>query len=327
MDTPFLDRVAHRHTLRLTRGFTLIELLVVIAIIGILISLLLPAVQAAREAARRTTCKNNLHQIGLAFRVYDNTNKCLPPSRLGGDQDAHFISTFFLTLPYLEEGNAVALFDTSKKYNTSTSNSGTGWSNQDVASMQMSVYRCPTMNLPREVPDPSPTCGESGAPGSYAVCTGSDTTFFLTGVAGAITPPHNGAIIHPYWGKTSIGKITSADGTSKTLLVGEMNYGLKNYMWSGGCKPSNTVKWGETRWAVGYPGITWGSSKGALNTTEVNPSLPYDPAYDSFRSDHGGGVNFAFCDGSVRFLGEGISPSILNAMATRAGGEAIGEDF
>ena len=131
----------------------------------------------------------------------------------------------------------------------------------------MSIYLCPEMNLPRAVPDLDPSCGEVGAPGSYAVSTGS-TISFAPNHPIFDMPPHNGAIIHPKYGATQIAKISAADGSSTTFLAGEMNYGLANLFWSG-CKPGGTVKWGETRWAVAYPGVTWASAAGPLNSSRL----------------------------------------------------------
>jgi prepilin-type processing-associated H-X9-DG protein len=106
--------------------------------------------------------------------------------------------------------------------------------------------------------------------------------------------------------------------------MGEMNYGLRNHLW-GGCKPSGTVKWGETRWAVGYPGVTWASTVSRLNpdtiVTYIPPGLPAE--YEAFRSDHPGGVNFLFVDGSAHFIANAIELTTLKALATRAGSEKI----
>ncbi len=116
----------------------------------------------------------------------------------------------------------------------------------------------------------------------------------------------------------------SADGTSKTLLLGEMNYGLRNYMWTE-CRASD-VKWGATRWAAGYPGVTWACTLAPLNSTyQQNPIMSlFYPQYEAFRSDHPGGVNFCFVDGSVSFINDEISQTTLNALAnSRAGGETI----
>ena len=295
-------------------AFTLVELLVVIAIIGILTSMLLPAVQAAREASRATSCRNNLKQIALAMQLYNDTNRRLPPARMN---DNGCNGALLIILPYVEEHAAADLFTDNLAYQA------TG--NSQIANLPMSVYLCPTMALPRDVPDPNPACGEIGAPGSYAVSTGSDTSFGPGLPASFNLPPHNGAIIHPKFGPTTIAKISTADGTSKTLLVGELNYQQSNYYWSSSCKAPNTVKGGETRWAVGYPGITWGSAMGPLNSTSLQTTVyaGFWVEYESYRSDHAGGVNFAMVDGSVRFIVDNIDQPFLKALATRAGNEII----
>ncbi|HEY2827005.1 MAG TPA: DUF1559 domain-containing protein, partial [Pirellulales bacterium] len=194
------------------RGFSLVELLVVIGIVGLLIGVLVPAVQAAREAARSTQCGNHLKQIGLAMQMYSCARKRLPPARFSDDG---FNGALLLILPYLEEQNAATQFDESVPYQSSPQNTA-------VANLAMPVYLCPSMQLPRGVPDSDPNCNETGAPGSYAVSTGSGISFVFNFI-----PPQNGAIIHPKFGSTKIEKISATDGTSKTLLVGEMNYGLK----------------------------------------------------------------------------------------------------
>jgi prepilin-type N-terminal cleavage/methylation domain-containing protein/prepilin-type processing-associated H-X9-DG protein len=294
-------------------AFSLVELLVVIAIIGALVALLLPAIQAAREASRASSCRNNLRQIATAMHIYHDHTKRLPPARMS---DSGLNSAFLTILPFLEEGNLKASFDDKLSYKSSADNLA-------VSNTPIAVYSCPSMYLPRTVPDPAADCGEHGAPGSYAVSTGSQIS------AGPVSPGlnlpgHNGAIIHPRYGVTTISKISSQDGSSKTLLVGEMNYGLTNYFWST-CKPANTVKGGETRWAVGYYGITWASTAAPLNSTRLQEQVLgiFYKEYDSFRSDHPSGVNFAFVDGSVRFLSDGISLDVLQALATRDGTEAL----
>lgn len=297
----------------LPRGFTLVELLVVIAIVGVLIALLLPAIQAAREAARSASCKNNLKQISTAIHLYHDAFKRLPPARMddSGDHVNNFNGTFVMILPFLEEQSSAARFDNGKAYQAI--------GNRSVANTLMPVYLCPTMNLPREVPDPDPNCGEYGAPGSYAVSTSSEICFLF-----GFIPPHNGAIIHSKYGMTTIGKISVADGTSKTFMIGEMDFGLTDYYW-GSCKSANTVRGGVTRWAVGYPGITWGSTAGVINSdnTQVLQYGVFAEGYEAFRSDHGGGVNFAFVDGSVKFIANEIDRAIYKGMATRAGNETI----
>jgi prepilin-type N-terminal cleavage/methylation domain-containing protein/prepilin-type processing-associated H-X9-DG protein len=300
------------------RAFSLVELLVVIAIIGVLVAILLPAVQAAREASRASSCRNNLRQISLAMHHYHDAARRLPPAK-----QSYIVSTLiepgslFLILPYLEDQSTASLYDKHTHYLGSAGNTA-------VVNTRLPVYFCPTMNLPRLVPDPDANCGEAGAPGSYAVSTGSTLSFAPNLPSALGLSPHNGAIIHPKYGPTSIERISNCDGSSNTLLVGEMNFGLKNYMW-GSCKPPGSVRWGVTLWALGYPGITWASTVGGLNkdTLQTEVLAGFMAEYESFRSDHPGGVNFAFVDGSVRFIADTIELRVLQALSTRDGNETV----
>ncbi|NOX57082.1 MAG: DUF1559 domain-containing protein, partial [Planctomycetes bacterium] len=178
-----------------------------------------------------------------------------------------------------------------------------------TVSTRIEPYLCPTMVLPRPVPEES--CGEpKRAPGSYAVC------------AGTVNPwreRHDGAIVRQLDGITRFRDIT--DGTSQTLMVGEFDYGLKNYTWRRGpC--AGRLRWGAAAWAVGYPGLSIGTTRGVFNSDRLING--YDEFY-TFRSDHPGGVNFTLVDGSVRFISEKIDANLLDALATRQGGEPIGE--
>lgn len=288
---------------RRRKGFTLIELLVVTAIIGVLVALLLPAVQNAREAGRRMQCASHLKQIALAMQTYNHTSGKLPPARQGG-----YISAFVVTLPYLEQSANYSLFKMNLSYNDPA--------NRTVVEQQIPIYLCPSMALPRAVPDSDPAHNEIGAPGSYAVNTGSDYSF--------LTRNHNGAIVHPDAGATSVGMISGLDGSSNTFLAGELDYGLEDYMWETG--PAG-VRAGATRWASGYPGVTWGSTYGRFNQSRItdptrNPQVPFDN-YLTYRSDHPGGANFAFVDGSVRFVSDSTADAVLDALSTRAGREAV----
>ncbi|HTU26436.1 MAG TPA: DUF1559 domain-containing protein [Pirellulales bacterium] len=318
-----------RQSRRARTGFTLVELLVVIAIIGLLIALLLPAVQSAREAARANSCRNNLKQIGLALQNYQDVHKLLPPAYVcpaSGTMAENDNGPLSMILPYIDEEGLAADFEMAIQYDAAPTGAATAQNmaaaqqNLTVANTSVVTYLCPSMNQPRVVPDPSTACGEYGVAGSYAVSVGSQSGF---AIYSATLPKPDGAIIPPQYGTTSIPKIVAADGASKTLLVGEINYGLTNYMWTE-CRPTD-VKWGATRWVAGYPGVTWACTLAPLNSTfQQNPidGLFY-PQYEAFRCDHAGGVNFCFVDGSVTFIVDEIESSTLNALATRAGREII----
>jgi prepilin-type N-terminal cleavage/methylation domain-containing protein/prepilin-type processing-associated H-X9-DG protein len=291
-------------------GFTLVELLVVIAVIGILIALLLPAVQSAREAARRMSCVNHLKQIGLAAHNYQTTNRHLPPPNLGG-KTTNLGSTFVALLPYLEEASLFSSYDPKKEVKHRN--------NQPITSQTISTYLCPTMTLPRSVPDPQ--CDEVLAPGSYMISTRTRYAF-NSRLDGAFTEPEAD-------GKYDLDFRNIIDGTAKTFLVGEVNYALEDYLWSDCPTKNGSIRWGDHKWAEGYWALAWGHIywdvyeplKIALynlrqRATKDNASLRV------FRSDHPGGANFVFVDGSVHFVPDSIDYPVLRALVTRAGEES-----
>jgi prepilin-type N-terminal cleavage/methylation domain-containing protein len=286
---------------RRSRGFTLVELLVVIAIIGILVALLLPAVQSARESARRISCSNNLKQIALAFHNYHDTYKYFPNSDAGGSITR--ASAFTAILAHLEQGNTYSLYDFSLGNSDPV--------NLQAVSQRIEVYLCPAASFRRKVPI-SGCDANDRAPGTYAVCTGSGDPW--GSVAGT---PHNGAIVEHGSGITAMQDIL--DGTSTTLLAGEAHWNLEDYLFTS--TPCNgQIRWGFTYWSSPYPLAT------AFTTMPpFNPKSGGSAVLSRFRSDHAAGVvNFNFCDGSSRFLSENIDQNLLNALATRNGKEPVG---
>ncbi len=289
----------------LSRGFTLIELLIVIAIVGILIALLLPAIQAARESARRALCKNNLKQIGLAVQNYHAAKGHLPPPKLGAGQFNPLGGTFIALLPYLEENVRFDAYDATRPVDDPI--------NLPITSRPVEIYLCPTMTLPRTVPEPE--SDEKLGPGSYIISSRTDYANF-TDLDGAFENPRAD-------GSYRLGLQHITDGTSKTLLVGEINYGVQTMTWTTCPALNGTPKWGDQTWAHGYWALAWGHMAARFPALYNNSSQYASPHGDrSFRSDHPGGVQFLLVDGSVQFIAADSSPDVRRALVTRAGNES-----
>lgn len=334
-----------RSTSRRLPGFTLIELLVVIAIIAILVSLLLPAVQQAREAARRTQCKNNLKQLGIAIHNYHDVGRVFPGNVVEGGNHLRNASWLTMILPYIEQSAA---------YNAMEFN-GTNFSNQSsppnlnwnvVNQLRVSGMNCPTSVLPTT--RTQNTNGETRALGAPDQITYQVADY--VGIAGGYWMPGTttvptggvwtgygwdhqvGTIIN--WGPNARPrKIASlTDGTSNTIAIGEhSSYTIRN---SDGAqvdaRPSN--------WAGG----AWGNGPGtrawlgwSLNVTVPRYGINYNgPGYGheipygghtGLRSGHTGGVQVTLADGSVRFLTENIDFDILLALSHGGDGTVLGE--
>ncbi len=279
-----------------SRGFTLVELLVVIAIIGVLVALLLPAVQAAREAARRSSCQNNLKQIAIACHNYHDTMSKLPPASTATNLAGS--SGFAAILPFMEQNNLYTLYDFSKGNSDPV--------NLAAVSQRIPTFICPSCVFARSVPITG--CDANNrAPGTYAFSTGSLDPWAA----------NNGAIATASTPQTNFASIL--DGTSNTFMLGESHWNFKDYTFtSGPC--SGQVRGGFSYWSSPYPLATGFTTRGPFN--------PKTMAGDSnrlsnFRSNHPGIVNMANVDGSVKIVGETIDHLLLDAMATRDGGEAL----
>jgi prepilin-type N-terminal cleavage/methylation domain-containing protein len=344
------------------RAFTLIELLVVIAIIAILIGLLLPAVQKVREAAARSKCMNNLKQLALATHNYHDTNGVLPPGA-ANDQNpfgtqatistgAQWGSSWLVySLPGIEQ-NAI--------YSKWVFNTHSGYTNNAnitlIRNITIPTFRCPSS------PVPDMMAGRGGAAGplmnhSYTGIAGSAMGISSTGLGIPTTGTYQQGCCNGTGSWASDTGIFYAgskvnllmqDGTSNTWMIGEQSDHIRDannqpitagytagvgnsgglYGWPMGAAHNTGGQqsgWGDgrhfncttVRWTINRRGLTNSSANGTNN--DVGANFPINSA-------HTGGANMALGDGTVRFFRDSLSPVVIHAFCTRAGGETVSEN-
>ncbi len=297
-------------------AFTLIELLVVIAIIGALIALLLPAVQAAREAARRTQCVTNLKQIGLALHNYDQTHKLLPPGYVsnfdaGGNDTGPGWGWAAMLLPQCEQSPIFNAINFSLAIEVPANSTG--------RLANVNNFLCPS--------DPTATtywaANRDFTTGAAIqnICQVAPSNY--VGMYGIGEPGPDGSGI--LFRDSSIGLRDVTDGTNQTIFVGERSHRLGEATWVG-----------SVTGAVMYPTDNDNIGRYATETSSGmvlghvgEGAGPGDPRADvnQFYSLHAGrGVNFLFGDGHVTFLKATINYQIYLALATRGGGEVVSAD-
>ena len=314
--------------MRIRRAFTLVELLVVIAIIGVLVALLLPAVQAARESARRMHCQNNLKQVGLACHNFHDAHKVFPLGtidRIGGDSGGDRRHWLFFVLPFTEES---AIYD---RYMAWLEAGGTSpWWNAPDRLRVITLYCCPSdANSPKTLTNEDIGPGSSqGFHSNYVGCAAS-TSFNPNGSFGDTLDG-----VFRYKHSTTIARIR--DGTSHTLLTSEILVAPDATM--GGYSTGHDVRgrfWNPANQGSNFFSTQWPpntSVSDALNYCQN--SVPAAPCISTTtnivlyaRSSHAGGVNAGLADGSVRFIADEVDATLYRYLGTIAGGESIAGDF
>ena len=337
------------------QGFTLIELLVVIAIIAVLIALLLPAVQQAREAARRTQCKNNLKQLGLALHNYESSHRVYPASSMNPGGFSHVWSAHAMLAPFLEQTNIYNSADTGQPIYEMGGSGSYGFEIPDVNKLAcgttVPLFLCPS---DLSTPVSSDYGVQDLGPVNYAVCLGR---------GGVSSNPNNpgdtGTMGSTYdtdgmfYVSSKIGPGQITDGLSNTVAMSEclLGQGPEQHSGpmpadgpqrvyadaSGGVSEANCEA--ATSWnSANRKGFLWAA--GEIRTTAYNhhygPNAPQhdcistDPnftgaGWHTARSNHTGGVNLLLADGSVRFAADSINIGIWWDISTRSGGEVVSE--
>ena len=279
----FTSPVTKEVLLNHRKGFTLIELLVVIAIIATLVALLLPAVQQAREASRRSSCQSNLKQLGLALHNYHDVHKRLPPAWIAAKDTTKSLRSWgFMILPFIEQGN---LYDRMEPYLF------TELLEHDLQALQtvLPAFICPS--------DPTPSLNENRP----LDLNGTLVNIAKSNYVGCYANSSKGAM----YAVPGVKFEEILDGLSNTLLLGErrsLEGGYASLVYGGRSKKGNDgIVVTDNLIAIGTYRIGDGFTTSGNSTPDV-----------AFSSPHKGGVNFVLCDGSVRFVSENIDWKPLN---------------
>jgi prepilin-type N-terminal cleavage/methylation domain-containing protein len=315
------------------RGFTLVELLVVIAIIGVLVGLLLPAVQAARESARRGQCGNSLRQIGIALHNYLDGRRYFPagyladttsPSRDADTFDAPPGTGWGLAIaPFLEEAASTVAYDSAAGVAAAA--------NRPIVSRRLATFLCPSSTGPRDafaVLDGSGVAHGSGAVlgrSDYVANAGHEDPW-----DGSPRVDWRGIANGPLYRNSRLRSAEVTDGLSKTVFVGEHSQALSQKAWAG------IVPGGFSHPADAFRATTAAEHAAALVLSHSGPAageagiihVPNDPAghCDQMYSQHPAGANVVMGDGSMRFIAAAIDRTTWAALASASGGEIVTVD-
>lgn len=280
-------------------AFTLVELLVVIAIIGILVGLLLPAVQAAREAARRIQCTNNVRQLGLATHNYESVYNRVPSgwvsNGISGEPGWGWSAAL---LPFMEGNNLASRIDWRIVIEDAV--------HKDVRETVVATFSCPTDPFENvfEIGAESPVELHSVDDGTKLFPVSKSNYIGMFGTFELEDSPYRGDGMFYGNSKTKFRDVT--DGLSNTLMVGERSGQLGGSLWQGNIPDA---------------------AEANARIVGVADHPPNSPAghFEDFRSYHTGGANFMRADCSVQWLPQTIDEAVYKAMATRSGGETVGE--
>jgi len=302
----------HRHHER--AAFTLIELLVVIAIIAILMSLLLPAVQQAREASRRTQCGNNLKQIGLGIHNFENINLTLPSSRMGPQHATWFVQI----MPYIEEQGLYNLWNIADTYYDQQT---------DAQTIAVPIFSCPSRRpamlstqfeisstgIPDSLQHPG-VCGDYAGNGGQFVNAIVDNPACHGAMCQAQAQVVNNLVVTT---QPLVRLLNFKDGTSNTFLVGEKHvpqimFGQSGPSWGDGAIYNGDFPRNFSRIA-GLPKLNLGQGPDDLN----------GPWHCKFGSYHPGVCQFLFTDGHLAILNNATDMTVLNRLAVRDDGQPV----
>ncbi len=297
------------------RGFTLVELLVVIAIIGILVALLLPAVQSAREAARRMQCSNNLKQLGLALHLYHDAHKTFPPGAFWyGNSNQNRGSILIQLLPYIEQQNLYNTFDFKQVVDSQTLPNG-----QLLTGTMIPTYRCPSDNNSNLL--------NGLAIHNYAASKGSTKHIDNGNCSCSSWASFNNFGLAPYDDPNNyagpfsrMGVCTTMgdcrDGLSNTIYFGEVRRDCSVHIQQGWARSNNGNGLISTVVPINYDSCKSTSTVGCERPCNWNTEL-------AFKSQHTGGAQFVLGDGSVHFITDTVDMWVYQYLGSKADGKVF----